>query len=453
MGQHRINKGLNIPIAGAAKGDVVELDRPSTVHFDPREFNGLIPRLAAREGDVVKRGQPLFFHKFNPELVIVSPVEGRVTAVTRGKRRVITDVAVEVTGDEAVTHKAWTLGELAGIDAAAAKEQLLASGLFAFLRTRPLDYVATPDQAPSAILISATETGPLQPGADVLLSADDKDAFQAGVHVLKAVAAGAPVHLTTAEGSSHPALSGVQGITESHSFSGPHPAGDPGVQINHVCPVPDGRKAWYIRAWDVARIGRSFLSGSFDASAVYAAVGTGLTQPRYVRTVLGAPAGFVAGGTVAGPLRWIRGSVLTGGRISEQAGAGFYTRAVHVMKDEVPREFLGWALPKPSKFSIFRAYLSGFSTPSKAYDLLPGMNGGHRAIVPSGAFRKVVASPDLEPLYLFKAIISGDLEESLRMGLLDISMEEAALCTYVDPCKNEYDVLLGDFLAYYAKEA
>jgi Na+-transporting NADH:ubiquinone oxidoreductase subunit A len=106
-----------------------------------------------------------------------------------------------------------------------------------------------------------------------------------------------------------------------------------------------------------------------------------------------------------------------------------------------------------SKWSFYRVYLSGFMKSDKTYDLRPGLYGGHRSIVPTGHYRDVVATPDIVPSYLFKAIISGDLERSIELGMLDITEEEAALCSYICPSKTDFDVILRDGLDVYAKEA
>lgn len=451
MAQFQIRRGLDIPIAGAASGEVIDLDAPSSVAFDPRELRGFIPRLEAREGDEVKRGQKVLFHKFNPDVCLVSPVAGTIKEVRRGRRRVITDYVIEASGgDEVIRHRTWTLDELEGIDREAARAQTLGGGGWPLIRTRPLDHVADPEDVPQAILIGAHETGPLQPGADILLSADDKPALQAAIHVLAALTDG-KVHLARGPGD-HPALSGLEGV-EEHTFSGPHPAGDPGVQVNHVDPPAKGRKVWTIRAWDAVKIGRLFLDGVLDQTRIYAAVGAALSSPRYVRTLVGAPIADVVGESPEGPVRYVRGSILTGARTEAGRWMGLYPRSVHVLPDEVERELLGWALPKFGKWSFHRAYLKGFAKASQRYDLRPGLFGGHRAIVPTGALRRVVATPDIEPTFLFKSIIAGDLEGSIQLGMLDITEEEAALCSYVDPSKNDFDVILREGLELYAKEA
>ncbi len=453
MSDHVIKNGLDIPIQGRATGQVVDLDPPDSVAYSPSELYGFVPRLVAREGDEVRVGSVLFHAKTDPRVVVRSPVAGRVREIRRGARRVITDVVVDRTGDEVEPLPAFTLDGLAKLDRAAALEAALGTGMWATLRTRPLDRVPDPNSEPQAILIGAMETGPLQPDADVLLSADDKGPLQAAIHVLGRLTGGR-VHLAVRGGANHPALEGLQGV-DRHTFRGPHPAGDPAVQVNLIDPPRGGRQVWTLSAWDAALMGRALLTGRFPSQRVYAAVGAGVVAPRYVRTTLGAPLSHVVGEVKPGSQRWIRGSVLTGEAIEADRWAPFVARAVHVLPDEVPRSLFGWALPMLGTWSFHKAYLSGLlgSRPESGVDMRPGLFGGHRAMVPIGVYDKVVATPDILPEFLFKSISAGDLEESIQLGLLDISREEAALCTYICPAKIAFDELLRQGLALYEKEA
>ena len=451
MPLHSVKRGLDIPIAGAASGDPVSIDTPATLAYVPTELRGIVPRLAAREGDRVKRGSPLFHAKGNPDMKFLAPASGVVKEVRRGRRRVITDIVVEVEGDEAEAFKTWDLPALKGMKREQAVGALLAGGLWSYVRTRPLNTVADPEKTPQSILIGAMETGPLQPGLGVLVGADENEAMQAGVHLLNALTDG-KVFLAKQSGDSHPALAGLDGV-EVHEFSGPHPAGDPAVQVNLVDPPRGQNKVWWIRAWEVVLIGRLLLEGRFPAERVYAAIGKGVKNPRYVRTLLGAPIADVAGELTEGDVRVIRGSVLTGAQTDAERWMGWYTRSVHVLPAKVEKDLFGWWLPKIGEFSFHRAFLSGFTGGSGKYDIRPGLWGGHRGMVPLGNYRKVIATPDIEPEFLFKSILAGDLEESINLGLLDITEEEAALCTYICPSKIEFDEILQQGLELYEKEA
>lgn len=451
MKTHAIQRGLDIPIAGAPEGAPVDLPVPNVVGIDPREIRGLIPRLAAREGDSVKRGEPILYHKFDHDLYVPAPVSGTVKEVRRGRRRVIEAFVIEPDGkDEVVEHRRWSMSDLSGISAEDAVSELKARGGLPLLRTRPVDHLPDASERPSHVLIAGTETGPAQAGPSALLSGDDAEALQAAVHVLGAISQG-KVYLTV-PGSGAPApLQGLSGV-DTHAFSGPHPSGDPAVQVSYLCPPGPGDKVWYLTAWDAAVLGRLFLDGVFDSRRVYGVAGVGVTQPRFVRSVLGAPVAHLAGETREGPLRWIRGSVLTGATVGAEGFGGWFSRTIHVLPDEVERTLMGWANPANGMWSFHKAFLKAFSGAS-AVDMRPGLYGGHRAIVPTGMHDQVVATPHIHPVFLFRSLIAGDLEGSIDLGMLDISMEEAALMSFICPAKIDYDVVLRDTLDLYAKEA
>ena len=448
MSDHAIRRGLDIPVQGAATGAPVPLELPETVAYAPQEISGFVPRVPLKEGDAVELGQVLLQDKRYPEVVLRSPVAGVLKEIRRGNRRVITDVIVERSGDAVAKLPTFTPQQLAALSATEAVRVACSTGLWPALRTRPLDRMPSPETRPQSIFIGAMETGPLQPGADVLLGADDADALQAAINLLSRIA---PVHLTRARGVANPALDGVSGATV-HTFSGPHPAGDIGVQVNVVDPPRGQALVWTIRAWDAVAMGRTLLEGRFANERVYAAVGVGCS-PRFVKTVLGAPLAHIVGAEKV-PSRWIRGSVLTGQAVDKARWASYTARAVHVLPEDVPRYLLGWALPSLGAWSFYKAFVSGFTgKPASGVDMRPGLFGGERAIVPIGAYERVVATPDILPEFLFKAIISGDIEESVQLGMLDLTMEEAALCTYICPSKMEFDVILRKGLDTYEQEA
>ncbi|MCB9694857.1 MAG: hypothetical protein H6736_23855 [Alphaproteobacteria bacterium] len=194
-------------------------------------------------------------------------------------------------------------------------------------------------------------------------------------------------------------------------------------------------------------------TGEFPNERVYAAVGVGVQKPRFVRTTMGAPMKHVTGATKDAPARWIRGSVLTGQAVEADRWVGHFARAVHVLPDEVESELLGWALPMFGTWSFWKAFLKGYTGPGGRVDIRPGVWGGERAMVPVGVYSKVMVTPDVLPEFLFKSIVANDLEEAIQLGLLDMTAEEAALCTFICPSKIEFDQLLKQGLELYEKEA
>ncbi|MBN2798562.1 MAG: NADH:ubiquinone reductase (Na(+)-transporting) subunit A [Deltaproteobacteria bacterium] len=453
MHDHVMKRGLNLPLAGGATGEPVELPPPATVAYSPEEMTGIFPKLTARVGDEVKRGQVLFFNKYAPEVKFLSPVTGKVKEIRRGARRVITDFIIERSeSEEAVSFKRWSMGDLEGISRDLAQAGLAEGGMWPLLRTRPLDQIATYGETPQAILVHATETGPLMPGADVLIGQDEGEALQAGLYVLRALTDGA-TYLTVPKGTTHKALTGLKGV-EVHGFAGAHPTGDPAVQVNLLQPPKGAGKVWYISAWDAVLVGRLFLEGMFPNERVYAAVGGGLKAPRYVRTLVGAPIAHILGELHEGPQRVIRGSVLTGDAIDGGRWASLYRRAISVIPDTASQELFGWTTPQFNKYSASRTSFVGLLGAGRVlFNMTTAMFGGHRAMLPNPIYSKVILTPEIQPEFLFRSIFAGDLEDAITLGMLDLSMEEAALMTFVCPTKNEYGVALTEAIAQYIKES
>ena len=84
----KINKGLDLPIAGSPEqkiADAKTVSRAGIVGFD---YVGMKPTMAVAVGDEVKRGQLLFEDKKTPGVLFTSPASGTVVEINRGERRV-----------------------------------------------------------------------------------------------------------------------------------------------------------------------------------------------------------------------------------------------------------------------------------------------------------------------------------------------------------------------------
>jgi Na+-transporting NADH:ubiquinone oxidoreductase subunit A len=111
---------------------------------------------------------------------------------------------------------------------------------------------------------------------------------------------------------------------------------------------------------------------------------------------------------------------------------------------------MGWLAPGGNKFSNHRFFLSSF-LPKKKMKMTTDTFGGPRALIPVGSYNRVVPS-DIEPNFLMKAILCEDIEEMLALGLLEMSREEAALCTVVCPSKINYSQILEQGWLQFEKE-
>ena len=193
------------------------------------------------------------------------------------------------------------------------KEALLESGLFGFFLQRPYAVVADPNDTPKGIFVSAIADMPLAADIDVVMKGNEAD-FQTGISALAKLA---KVHLGVKPSS---ALANTKDA-EITVFSGKCPAGNVGVQINHVDPVNKGEVVWTIGAEEVVFIGRLFNEGKVNLTRTIAVAGSEIKEPQYKQVLVGAKIGDIVSGNVKTEqkVRLIDGNPLTGMQTSEEA--------------------------------------------------------------------------------------------------------------------------------------
>lgn len=445
----RIRRGLDIPLAGGLETtDIEQAAAPRAVALLPQDVLGIKPRVLVREGDSVRRGTPLFTDRRQDTVLYTSPVAGTVQAVHRGDRRRLLSVVIAAAQRDA----AESFGKLDPSAAQRAQlvETLCRSGLWTGFRQRPFDRVANPADKPRAIFITVTDTAPLAPPPETVL-APQEDEFRVGVAAVRKLIDG-PIYLCCTPGATGPCFEGLDGV-ERHDFSGPHPSGNVGTHIHTLSPVGPGRLVWHIGYQDVASIGRLCLTGERDAQRIVAVVGPGVKRPTLVQTVAGAALGdLLHGQLAANPARVISGSVLAGVTAEPGTPTGYlgrYVNQVTVVADEAPRRFLGWLLPGLDQFSVTNTYIGKFVRRRFAFDT--NTHGSHRAIVPIGAYERVMPL-DIQPTYLIKALASDDIESAEKLGALELTEEDLALCEFVCPSKTAVTSLLRKMLTRIEKE-
>jgi Na+-transporting NADH:ubiquinone oxidoreductase subunit A len=78
-------------------------------------------------------------------------------------------------------------------------------------------------------------------------------------------------------------------------------------------------------------------------------------------------------------------------------------------------------------------------------------HGSPRPIIPNGQYERVMPM-DLVPSYLLRALAVGDIERAEELGCLELIEEDLALCTFVDPGKNEFGPMLRKNLELIEKD-
>ena len=329
--------------------------------------------------------------------------------------------------------------------------RMLKAGLWPTIRQRPYSVVANPHDKPKAIHISAFDSSPLAPDLDFAVK-DEGEAFQAGIDALIKLTDG-PVHLNlNADYPPSGVFTKVKGVQHNY-FTGPHPAGNVGIQIHHIDPINKGDLVWVVNPIDVIIIGRLFLKGIYDATKVIALAGSEVLKPRYFILKTGASIANIVKDNLSNEAqnpRFISGNVLTGSKIYENGFLGFYDNMVSVIPEGNHYELLGWAMPGFGKYSASRAFFS-WLTPGKKYSLHTNFNGGERAYVLTGQYEKVLPM-DIYPVHLIKAILAKDIDKMENLGIYEVAEEDMALCEYVCTSKTEVQSIVREGIELMIKE-
>jgi len=444
----KIKKGLDLPIAGAPEQSVVDAKTVRSVAILGEDYPGMKPTMVVAEGDTVKRGQILFSDKKTDGVVFTAPAAGTVASINRGAKRAFISMVIDVSGDDAQTFQAHDAATIQNLERSAVVEQLLQSGAWTSLRTRPFSRIPAPTTTPHSIFVTAMDTNPLAADPKQII-AEREEAFAVGLTVLTRLTDGM-VHLCQDDGaalqaSSHP------GVT-SHTFAGPHPAGLPGTHIHFLDPVSPSKTVWFVGYQDVIAIGHLFLTGTVLSERIIALGGPGVSQPRLIRTAAGANLEeLTAGELVDGEQRVISGSVLSG-RTSrgQQAYLGRYHNQVSVIPEGRERKMFGYLAPGASIHSVFPAFLSKWIG-EKAVSFTTTTNGSTRGMVPIGTYDDVIPM-DILATPLMRSLLVGDVEKSIELGCLELDEDDIALCTYACPGKYEFGPVLRDVLTQIEKE-
>jgi len=411
---------------------------------------GMRPTMFVKVGDRVKKGQVIFSDKKNPGVKFTAQAAGVVKEINRGEKRVLQSVVLEVEkevdGNDQITFTSYSASELGSIARENVVENLVESGLWTALRTRPFSKVPAIDTTATAIFVSAMDTNPLAADPEVVI-AEQAEAFKNGLTILSRLTDG-EVFVSTAPNATIPVTDNVQ----VNEFAGKHPAGLVGTHIHFLKPVSAEKFVWHVGYQDVIAFGKLFTSGELDSTRVISLAGPAAKTPRLVRTVLGAStAELTAGEVLDGELRVVSGSLLLGSTASAVHGyLGRYHVQVSLILEGREKEFIGYMYPGSNKFSVTRAYLSHLF-PKKLFNMTTTTNGSDRAMVPIGNFERVMPL-DILPTMLLRDLVAGDTDTAQQLGALELDEEDLALCTFVCPGKTDYGVHLRDCLTTIEKE-
>ncbi|MBP5355247.1 MAG: Na(+)-translocating NADH-quinone reductase subunit A [Prevotella sp.] len=442
----KLSKGLDMNLKGKAVKEKTNIVRGSELALTPDAFVGMTPKVVVKEGDMVKAGDALFVNKQYPDVKFASPVSGQVSAVIRGERRKV--LCVKVKADQEQQYVDYGKKDVAQLDGEAVKQALLEAGLFGYIDQLPYAVSTNPETQPKAIFVSALRDKPLAADFEFELEGNEND-FQTGLTALSKMA---KTYLGIGSQQTATALTQAKDV-EVNIFDGPCPAGNVGVQVNHLDPVNKGETVWTVDPSAVIFFGRLFNTGKVDLRRLIAVAGSEVERPAYVEAVVGDRIGdLLAGNLKEGKnLRIINGNVLTGKPCSLDDYVGAHTSEITVIPEgDDADEFLGWILPRFKQFSVNRSYFSWLCG-KKSYALDARIKGGERHMIMSGEYDKVLPM-DIYGEYLIKAIIAGDIDRQEALGIYEVSPEDFALAEFVDSSKLELQRIVREGLDVLRKE-
>ena len=452
----RTKRGLNLPISGAPDQVLGKARSTRSVALLGSDYLGLKPTMLVAEGDKVLLGEALFRDKKNPSVIFASPGCGRVQAINRGHQRKLLSVVVELEeegkADEQVALNSYSNAELATLPRETIIEDLLASGLWTSLRTRPFSKVTDPSRQPHSLFITAMDTNPLAAQPSIVIK-DELSSFVLGVNILAKLPE--QHSYVCVDNKVDSALQGQEFVdsVRVQEFRGPHPSGLTGTHIHHLEPAGLGKQIWSLNYQDVIAIGKLFSTGKLSVERIISLAGPQVSEPRLLVTRLGADLQELCAGELEPhESRIISGSVLSGRTAAAtESYLGRYHLQVSVLREGRERPLLGYLSPGANRHSVMGIYISGIFK-SRRHAMSTSTQGSDRAMVPIGAYEKVMPL-DILPTQLLRALIVGDIESAQKLGALELDEEDLALCSYVCPGKYEYGPILRDNLERIEKEA
>ena len=433
----KIKNGLAINIKGASNNIVKKATFPKSISLNPNDFHLVTPKMAVKVGDHLEAGDVVFYSKDNQDVKFCSPVSGNVKDIVRGQKRKITEIIIDC--DSSQKSKKFKTSKFENFKREDIIKSLLESGCWPFINQRPYSIIANPSDTPKSIFISAFNTAPIAADIQIVLD-DQKNEFSTGIQVLRKLTDG-NLNICV-EKNNQTFINDIKDVV-IHNVSGPHPAGNVGVQIHHIDPISSGEKVWTIDPEDVAIIGRFFLTGNYNPLRTIAISGPPVKHPQYYKTIAGSKLSEIINdaGVSDGLLRYINGDVLSGRSVEKDNYLGFYNNTFSVLREGNHYNMFGWIPFINNKVpSIYKTSFS-WLFPNKKYDLDTNMNGEERAFVVTGEMERVFPM-DILPMQLLKECLIGDIEKMENLGIYEVAPEDFSLIDYSSSSKIEAQYII-----------
>ena len=429
----KTSKGLNLPISGTPDPIISDTPNVTSVSLLANDFVGMKPTMMVKVGDIVKRGTKLFEDKKNPGIFFTSPAGGTVKDINRGDKRKFLSVEVEVSENEDAEYFEYE-NTSEGLT-----ELLINTGLWNAFRTRPFNRTPKVGSLPDAVFVNACDTNPLSVDPYFIID-QDRDDFKNGLEALTRLFS-CPIHCTYQNNNFEINVDKINYC----QVSGPHPAGLSSTHISQLYPVSINKIAWTINYQDIISLGYLLKNKSLRTHKIIALGGPSVFKPSLISARISGNIDQLTAGKIDNNSRVVSGSLIYG-HASEgiMNYLGFYDSIISAIPDEANDIFLNWLMPGSNLHSKLNVFSSSLLKPNK-FTFNVSLNGGDRAIVPVGSYDEILPMDILVP-QLLKALVVGDIEQAVELGMLELAPEDLALASYICPSKYDYCSILANNL-------
>jgi Na+-transporting NADH:ubiquinone oxidoreductase subunit A len=442
----RVKKGYTPKVVGSPSTASQKTEQPTRLALVPGHIPFMKLRLKVKKGDRVALGSPLVEDKRNTDIQLLSPGGGRVVDVRFGPRRVIQEIIIQLDETEkTIEFQQYSQEDIDKMSRDELVRALVTGGVWPLIKELPFRDYPRPDFVPPLLFVSLGSLEPFHPAPQVYLTGNE-DLFDFGLSVLNKLANGRVYvcsHRADTELAS--ALNGLINL----NYTGNYPAHDPGVLLYRLKSSTEENRSWFIDGQDVLLIAQLLRNGVYPTERIVSLGGSGALQPKHLITRSGAPLSIISDDrTENEKWRYIQGGILTGYGSLARSHLGFSESALNVLPEGNHKgELLGLFNPGYRKPTFSRTFLSALNREKLKMDC--NTNGSERACIACG-YCALVCPVDILPQFTYKALLAGEVEESLEHGLLDCV--ECALCSYVCPSKIELFGTLKNAKAEFYKE-
>ena len=423
---------LNLNIKGEPDLSFKKIESSGYYNALPSLVPFIKPKALFKEGDRVSLGDNLFFDKRNPKCVFVSPFDGVVDAIEYGPRRRLDVIRLKIDASKPNDAKSISINK----DNIA--QLLQEKGLWPSLRAFPFRNIPKLDERPPQILVSLDNLEPFYPKSSCLID-QEADAFEAGLAALKYLA---PVRLIVLKDNKE----AIQRFRKESIIliDNQYPLSDPGIALYKTKKTVEENKSWYIQPQHVIEIGYLLQTGRLKQSRIISIAGPASDHAAHYSVALGEDFNNLLikseNNQDINNKRVVSGGLLSGRNAEALPYLGYDDSALNLISSAYEPELLSFLQLGAKKISYSKTFLSSFL---KLKESSPDvhLNGGYRDCVSCG-FCSEVNPVDFSPQAMMKEIKSGNIEEAMKLGLLDFV--PTGVCSYVCPSKIDLDMMFED---------